>query len=322
MKKILINIPNFAVLNPDAHKYLQEHGYDIVFNNMKESVATYEEILPYISNIDAVIVGNDAWNDKLFKQAKNLKVIAKFGVGVDSIDLVGAKKHGIKVVNAPGQNADAVAEFAVGLALDAIKNISHQQELLRNGHWSVDWLGQEIKGKTVGLYGFGNIARKAAVIFIGFGATVIACDSFPNYELAKKIGVGLVSPDELLTRSDIVSIHIPNTKENYHVINRDSIAKMKDGAYFINTARGGLVDTDALCDALDSGKIRWASLDVYEKEPAEPSDRIVKNKHATITPHIAGQTHESWLGISMTIVNDIERVLNNEEPKAWVNKNS
>ncbi len=321
MKRILINIPNFQVLNPDAYKYLQDHGYDIILNPMKESVATYEEILPYIETIDAVIVGNDIWDNRLFTHAKKLKVIAKFGVGVDAIDLAGAKKFDIKVVNAPGKNADAVAEFAVGLALDAIKNISHQQALLKNNHWSVDWLGQEIKGRTVGLYGFGNIASKAAVIFKSFGATVIACDAIPNYELAKKIGVELVSADELLTRSDILSIHVPNTKENHHLINRDSIAKMKDGVYFINTARGGLVDTDALCDALDGGKIRWAALDVYEKEPAEPCDRIVKNEHVTLTPHIAGQTHESWHAISMSIVNDIERVLNNEEPHAWVNRN-
>ena len=218
--------------------------------------------------------------------APRLRLIQKIGVGVNTIDLDAARARGIPVCNLPGTNSRAVAELAVGLMLAAVKRIARFDAGLRAGIWSdpalQDGIG-ELGGRTVGLVGYGAIPRILAPILAAFGCQVLYA---ARRDAPDAIGER-VPLDALLARSDIVSLHVPLTPETDRMIDAAALARMKPGAVLINTARGGLVDQAALTEALQSGRLGAAGLDVFATEPADPADPLFRLPNVVVTPHIA-----------------------------------
>lgn len=251
----------------------------------------------------------------ILKQFPNLKLIALRCVGFDHIDIAYCKEHNIQVVNSLGYGNVTVAEFAFGLILDVTRKIARSYTNLKNEHLSHDiYTGFELGGKNIGIIGTGAIGSEVVRIAKGFGMNVLAYDLYPKDELIQKYGVKYLPLDELLKESDIVSLHAPSTKDNFHMINAEKIKLMKPTAVIVNTARGELIDTKALYEALSENKIFGAGLDVLEAENilTQPestwafdyltndtikqtlvNERLLKLHNAVITPHIAYNTKEA-----------------------------
>ena len=320
MGRILVSSSHFDTVCADAKKYLEDLGHEVIFDSTRKFPAySKHELREILRDIDAAIIGMDVYDREVFDFAPKLKAVAKFGVGVDNIDGEAAAEHGVYVINAPGQNSCSVAELTIGMIICLLRGIVGYNNSIKDGRWP-RVLGSELNGKTVGLVGFGAIARFLAERLKAFGVNILAYDLYPNYEEAERIGVQICSLEEVLQGSDIVSLHVPGLPSTYHMINRDSIAMMKEGAYLINTARGSLVDIDALVDALNCGKLSGAALDVFEEEPISKDSPILKCKNIICTPHIGGETEGAYVKLAFSTARDVAAVLNGERPQFYTNK--
>lgn len=320
MGKILVSASHFDTLCREAWALLEENGHQVIFDPSRAFPAyRYEELRGIIGDIDAAIIGMDEYNEAVFAMAPKLKAVAKFGVGVDNIDLEAARRHGVKALNAPGQNSNAVAELTVGFIIDLLRGILPLHGEMARGSWPRR-LGEELRGKTVGLLGFGAIARLVAQKLQGFGVELRAFDLYMDEAKARELNVRVCTREEVITGSDIVSLHIPVTEDTHHLFDDDMFARMKDGAYLINTARGALVDLDALCRALRSGKLAGAALDAFEVEPLPKDAEIFRCGNVICTPHIGAETREAYRDVSLTVARDIVAVLAGREPVHWVNR--
>lgn len=318
MGKILITSSHFETLCQSAWELLKQNGHELVIHKGPLPYMSFEEIAAVIGDIDGAIIGLDNWTNEVFEIAPKLKVVAKFGVGLDNIDKESAKKKSIKVINAPGINSNAVAELVIGFMIDMLRQITNLNNSLKNGQW-VRFTGNEVKGKTIGLLGFGSIGQLVAKKLQGFDAEVLASDLYPNKEIAQKYNVTICSSDDVLSRSDIVSIHIPSTPSTYHMMNDEAFGKMKQGSYIINAARGALVDAEALIRALETGKIAGAALDTYEVEPLNMGDPILSNDQIICTPHTGGETKETYHKVSLSVAQGVIDALSGKEPANWQN---
>lgn len=312
LKKVLVTATNYSTLCAEAKRLLEEGGCEIIENKLGRP-HTFEELVPLVSDIDGVIAGVDTWDEAVFKLAPNLKVIARFGVGVDNIDLAKAQEYGIQVTNVPGGNANAVAELAVGLILSMIRNIPSLHQSARRGYWD-RYVGEELLGKTVGLLGFGNIAQMTAKKLQGFEVKLIAYDKYPNADKAKEYGVELVSSEDVLKRSDVVSMHLPSLKETYHMMSDEQFSMMKKTAFFVNTARGALVDEKALYRALQTRTIAGAAIDVYEQEPVAADNPLFQLDNLISTPHTAAETVETYRRVGLVTAQALLDVFAGKEP--------
>lgn len=319
MGKILITASHYLELCQDAKKLLESHGHELIINQSDMPFYSYGQIAEVIGDVDGVIMGLDDWNEDVFKIAPKLKVIAKFGVGVDNVDGIKAKEYGIKVINAPGQNSNAVAELTIGFMIGVLRNIIPLHKKMENGEW-VRHVGYEMKGKTIGLLGFGAIARLVAEKLMNFGVEVIAYDVYPNKEQMEKYNVQMATMEEVIQKSDILSIHIPCTEETYHLLDKEMFSKMKKGAYLINCARGAVVHTDALCEALKSGRIAGAALDAFEHEPLSKDEEILRCGNVICAPHTGAETFEAYYNVSMCTAQGVIDVLEGREPQFWTNR--
>ena len=230
------------------------------------------------------------------KDCPNLKYVQKWGAGYDVIDIEGLGELGIPVGICSGINSEPVAELAVMLMLSLYRWLIVHNEKLKKGIWTKDQYSSKsymIQGKTVGIIGLGNIGSKVARIVKGFGADVIYTDVIPKTKARDTLGIREVTLDELLKTSDIVSIHVPLNDETRHMMNKEAFAKMKPSAIFINSARGGLVDEDALLEALQQGVIAGAGLDALPKEPPEPGWPFYAMENVVLTPHTGGNTADN-----------------------------
>lgn len=277
-------------------------------------IYTFDELKEIVEDIDGVVVGVDDWNEDVFKLAPKLKGMARFGVGVDNIDLNAAKEHGIIVCNSPGINSSAVAEQAVALLLSLFRNIPEMNRAVRKGEWPRPMF-HELKSRTIGFLGFGAIARNVAQRLAGFGPEMIAYDKYPNQEAADKLGVRLVSQEEVLKESDIISIHLPATDETKHLINKETIQQMKDGVYIVNTARGSIVNEADMAGALESGKAAGFGTDVFEHEPIDLSGPLFKYDNYIATPHVSAETFENCETTSVVTARALLAVFEGREPE-------
>jgi D-3-phosphoglycerate dehydrogenase len=220
-----------------------------------------------------------------------LKIIGRAGVGTDNIDVKVASEKGVLVINTPQGNAAAAAELAIGLMFALARKIPQAAETMRQGIWEKKkFMGGEIAGKTLGVVGLGNIGRNAASRGVGLGMNVIGFDPHPPKELPA--GVKVVSLDELIAKSDFVTLHVPMTPDTKGLFGAETLAKMKKGSYLINCARGGIVDENAVLAALTSGHLAGAALDVFAKEPPEPSP-LFQHENLIATPHLGASTREA-----------------------------
>lgn len=245
----------------------------------------------------------------------HLKVIAKHGVGVDNIDIQAAADRGIPVVVASGANSVSVAEHTIALMLTVIKQIQPLDKGLRSGLWEKPgFSGYEVATKSLGLLGMGAIAQETAKIAKGLGLNLFGYDPYAGEYMFEKFGVQRCETvDELLSESNILSLHSPLTPETRHIINRDAIHKMPSGSFIVNTARGGLIDEEALLEAIQSGHLAGAGLDTFAVEPPDPEHPFFQERNIVVTPHIAGVTNEGSTRVSESAAQGIISIIAEEK---------
>ena len=255
-------------------------------------------------------------NQAMLQHAKKLRMIQKWGIGYDMIDVAAARRMGVGLAIATGSNAGPVAELAVALMLAVYRRIPYVNRAMRQGLWPTPELREtcfQITGKTVGLVGFGSIGRMLARRLRGFDAELIYFDQRrADAETERALNASYAPLQELLARSDIVSLHAPLNAETARMINAETIANMKDGAILINTARGGLVDEKALFDALVSGKLRGAGLDAFDPEPPAIDNPLLSLAQVVVTPHAGGGVFDNVENVARHTLGNIMRVLRGE----------
>lgn len=293
----------------EARQMLLDAGFELRCNPGIRP--TPDQLKEMVAGAYAIVAGTEKYTADVLEAADQLKVIIRFGVGTDNLDLAALREKGVQV--GVITNYNAVAEFALTLILSAMKNLPRFDTAARDGKWS-RFPMRELTGKTIGLVGFGRIGQRLAELLHGFGTEILAYDPYMNTKAAKERKVQPVSMEELLARADIVSLHLPATAETHHLVNAQTISKMKDGAWLINTARGSLVDETALYDALVSGKLSGAALDVFEKEPVTADNPLFSLPNIVVAPHVSALSYETNYNGSLICSASIIRVLKGEAP--------
>lgn len=262
-----------------------------------------EDLRSVIGKYDGLVVRSATQvTADIIEAADNLKVIGRAGVGVDNIDVEAATKRGIVVMNTPGGNSMAAAEHTIALMFALCRNIPEAVASMKQKQWEKKrFMGMEVFGKTLGVIGLGNIGSIVADRALGLKMNVIAHDPYISPDLVAKKGIELVSLDELYARSDIITIHVPKTKETEHLINAETIKKMKDGVMLINCARGEIMDEAALAEACRKGKIRMAAVDVFSQEPPLPDNPLLEVDNIICTPHVGASTSEAQENVAIAI---------------------
>ena len=295
------------------HPLISEQLLEKNFILEEDFISSYEQVLEKIDKYEGVIIRSRIPLDaRLLEKGKNLKFIARVGAGMENIDVLKAQELGIKLINSPEGNRDAVAEHCLGMLLVLMNRLFISANEVKNNIWlREENRGEEIKGKTFGLVGYGNMGKALAERLSGFGCEVIFYDIKPNLSdgFAKQ-----VSLKELQANADILSLHIPLNDKTHYIIDEKFISEMKKSFYFINTSRGKNVKTSALIEGIKSGKVKGACLDVleYEKSSFENLELenddlqyLLNSEKVIITPHIAGWTHQSKIKLAQTIVDKI-----------------
>lgn len=278
------------------------------------------ELASEVGAYDALIVrSRSRVTCEVLERAPRLKLIARAGTGVDNIDVDAATRQGVMVINVPNGNVVAVAEHTLALMLALARHIPRADAALRAGRWAKGALeGVEISGKTLGIIGLGRIGTEVAKRALALGMRVIASDPLVSPEYAGEIGVALLPMERLLAESDFISIHVPGAPSTRKLIGAAELAMVKPGCRIVNCARGGILDEEALLQALDAGRVAGAALDVFEHEPAV-DERLRRDERIVLTPHIAGSTAESRVRVGMEVAHEVLRVLRGQPPMHPVN---
>ncbi|WP_370892682.1 phosphoglycerate dehydrogenase [Janibacter sp. GXQ6167] len=273
--------------------------------------ANRDELLPALaSGVDAVLIRSATMMDaEAITAAKGLKVIARAGVGLDNVDVDAATKAGVMVVNAPTSNITSAAELAVGLLLASARHIAPANEALKGGKWArKQYGGVELLDKTVGVVGFGRIGQLVAERLRGFGMEVLAYDPFVSAQKAGQLGARLVTLDELLAESDFITVHLPKNKDTLGLIGEEALTKVKPSVRIINAARGGIVDEQALADAIAQGRVAGAGIDVFATEPCTDSPLFASEK-VVVTPHLGASTDEAQEKAGVSVAKSVRQAL-------------
>lgn len=281
---------------------------------------TPEELLEVIPQYDGLIVRSATKvTAEVLARGTRLKVVGRAGVGVDNIDVAEATKRGIIVVNAPGGNTIAATEHTLALMLALARNVPQADARLKSGVWDKkSFVGVELRNKVLGVLGLGRIGSAVAKRAQAFEMTVIAYDPYITEERARELGVELRPFEEVLRRADFLTIHMPLTKETHHLLDARAFALMKDGARLINCARGGIVDENALYEALKSGKLGGAALDVFENEPLTSSP-LFELPNVIVTPHLGASTREAQVSVAVDVAQEVVAALRGELVRNAVN---
>lgn len=280
-------------------------------------------IAAHISAAEALILqGAAGASVEVIAAGPALRVIARSGVGVDSIDVAAATARGIAVINTPGANAKSVAEAALTYSLAILKNLSHWDAQLKAGNWEarLSRNTRDIAGATLGIVGLGNVGKELAAIARALGMRVVATDPFITPEDAAAVGATLLPFAEVLEQSDVVSLHSTLTDDTRGMINADTLRLMKPDAGLVNFGRGGLIESlDVLHQALVSGKLRGVALDAFDPEPPNTSHPIFRHERMLGSPHAPGNTPSAWDNIFASFTRDVAAVLRGEQPRHCVN---
>ncbi len=279
------------------------------------------ETLAAIADADGLIIRSATKADaELIQAAPRLKIIARAGVGVDNVDIEAANRRGVVVVNTPEGNTIATAEFTFGLILALARHIPQGFASMNAGKWDrKSFMGVELRGKTLGIVGFGRIGRAVARRALAFDMTVITHDPYIPLDIAEDFGVRLVALDELFRQSDFITLHSLITPETREMINRDSLARMKKGVRIINAARGALVNEADLAEAIQSGHVAGAAVDVYTQEPPPAGHPLIGLPGVIHTPHLAASTEEAQVAVAVEAAQLVVDALLRKEYKNVVN---
>ncbi len=285
-----------------------------------EAVALSEDITTDIEGFGIVVMQFAPISRSFIEKAESLKVIGVLRTGTENIDVDFANSRGISILNTPGRNARAVAECTVGMILSEVRNIARAHAHLKSGQWKRSFANAEaipeLRGKTVGLVGYGAVARLVAGYLEAFGCRIVAADPFFKGDPGP---AEIVDLEKLLKESDVVSVHARLTEDTHHLIGEKEISLMKASAVLVNTARSGLIDEQALIEALSQKRIMGAALDVFDTEPLPPDHPLLKLDNVTITPHLAGSTVDAFRNSPKLMAEHLSRMLQGQEPLPIVN---
>src|SRR5215218_1391931 len=285
---------------------------------VEEASGDEQELAEAAKDAEVIVTQLAAITERVISAADDLKLIVCTRGGPVNVNVDAASERGIAVCYAPGRNAPAAAEYAVGLMLAAMKRIPEAHGSLSSGRWqgefyAYDECGVELEGSTVGLVGFGAIGRRVARVLVAFGARVVVYDPFVDAADIEEAGGSSVELDELLERSRVVSLHARLSPDTRGMIGAHEISRMSRDSVLVNTARGGLLDYDALCDALESGHLGAAALDVYPEEPVPEDSRILKAPRLVLSPHLAGATKETAQRAARIAAEEVGRYVRGEQ---------
>jgi D-3-phosphoglycerate dehydrogenase len=308
-KRVVVAARSFSSTDPEPLALLERAGITVV----QPQVPPRGDVLAaLLEEADGLIIGAVPLTAAHFAAAPRLRVVAMHGVGVDHIDLRAAAACGVVVANAPGSNDSAVADLTIGLMLACLRQIPAADRAAREGNWK-GVVGDELAGKTVGLLGWGRIGRGVARRLLGFDVTLLVHDPYVTAKVIMADGARPVTLDELLTTADIVSLHLPLTVETSNLLDADRLAMLRTSAYLINTARGGIVDEEALSHRLRTGLLRGAGLDCFAIEPPV-GNPLFDLPSVVVTPHSGAQTREAIARMGAIAAKNVIRVLHGEEP--------
>lgn len=319
---------NWSVLLPEKiHDVGPESIADFAkFTSVSKNNRNPGELRSRISEFDAIILRHAKLTKKVIENADNLKVIAKHGAGLDNVDIETASRKNIIVCNTPGINSRAVAEHTVTLMMAIRRNLLLADQNVRNGKWSdvqTDWdrfSRSEVQNDVVGLFAFGNVAKEVAKLVTGLGMKCIAYDPYVDDEALPDTVDGVDNKETLFNRSDVVSIHTPLTEETRHSVSSAEFHALGEDGIIINTARGAIIDQNALVSALDQETILGAGLDVLEEEPPSEDHPLFDNERVILTPHLGGLSNEATYNASLRAAKNVRSVFEGNVPDSTVNR--
>ena len=309
-KKVLITSRSFGSVNAKPLEILRDAGCEVLHMGADFHMDRFAEA---VTDCDALIIGAHDFPVGLMQQCGKLRIICKHGAGLDNLHLKEAKEFGIAVCNAPGTNSNAVADLTFGLMLSCARRIALADRRVRAGEWR-SFTGEDVCGKVLGLLGFGAVAKCVAKRAAGFDIKVLAYDpfverlpeGFPHVTLCKEVS-------DVIANGDFLSAHLPLNDQTRNFIGRKELAAMKQGSYLINTARGGIVDEEALYDALKSGHLSGAAMDVSTVEPMAPNHPLLTLDNVVITPHIGMYSKEAIGAVSEICAENVVACLSGQE---------
>jgi D-3-phosphoglycerate dehydrogenase len=300
-------------------KLVDDDRFEVVFAHD----STQPEFAEVLGRASALIVRSATdVSAELLDGAPELRVIGRAGVGVDNIDIPAATERGIAVVNAPSGNTIAAAELTMALILASVRHLAAADASLRAGKWERSaFKGWELRGKRLGLIGAGRIGAEVAIRCMSFGMEVIIYDPYLPEDRATEIGSRLTTLDDVITTADVISCHVPLNDETRGMLDSEAFGRMKEGVFVVNASRGGVVNEADLADALQSGRVRGAALDVYEEEPLAEDSPLRSAPNLTLTPHLGASTHEAQEHVAVEVAENVVSVLADDDRSMALNRN-
>lgn len=313
---VLVTPKSYGVADESLKTELQEQAASVVFNQHGR-LYTPEELVSLITDVDAVIAGNEIFDANVINKAKRLKVISRYGVGLENIDLKAATNQGIIVTNTPGANADSVAELTLGLIINLTRRICELNRATKSGQWLYR-RAFSLKDKTIGVIGYGAIGREVVLRLKPFGCRVIVNDHHRSENSAAD-GFEFCSKDYLISNADLISLHLPLNNATRGFVDKKFLDEMKEGAFLVNTARGELVDEAAIAASIESGKLAGYGADVFIGEKPDASNPLLKLDQAIATPHCGSHTDHALNSVGRMALDNLIKVLNGQKPDHVVN---
>lgn len=309
--RVLIGSRSFGQVFPEHIRQLEEAGCAVIPNGVGRAYRAHE-LETALVGVDAIITGTDELTAEIINGAPQLKTIAKHGIGVETIDLGAARARGIVVSATPQASSDSVADLTLALLLAAARKVVPAHINTAAGSWKA-FTGMELRDKILGIIGLGRIGQQVCRRAQGFGMQVIAFDPYANAEFVRTHGVRLVTLEKLLATADVVTLHVPADQVQCPLLGAAELAAMRPGALLLNTARGALVDENALATALQSGHLGGAGIDAFENEPPVGSP-LLALENVVLTPHIGGRTYDGLRRMGEQTIENVLRVLRDESP--------
>lgn len=310
--RVLVTPTSYGMYDPFLKSDLENQVGSVTYNTTGKPLSS-ELLKQLLPGVDGYIAGLDEINENALQKADCLKVIARYGVGLDNVDLFAAKQKGIVVTNTPGANSASVAELTLSLMLALARKIFDANLAVRNGEWP-RYAGTSLEGKTVGLIGLGAIGKEVARRLAGFGCRIIACDPYIDNQSSLSNTIDFVEFEDLIKISDFISLHIPLLPETTNLIQKNVLVKMKKGAYLINTSRGEVVNESDLFEVLQSGWLNGAALDAFCEEPPPRDNPLLTLPNVITTPHLGAHTDGATSSMGWMALRDCLAVLNGDEP--------
>lgn len=313
--RVLVNVAHMYRREAPYLRRLTEAGLEVVRKiGRAGGKLSEDELIEALPGVFATFASSEPYTERVFKSAPDLRIVSRWGVGFDAIDLEAATRHGVAVCTAIGANHEAVADYALTLMCALQRGLLQNHRLLTGGHWQTEFR-PGLWRATVGIIGLGRIGQAVARRCRGFDMRILAYETAPDLAFVREHGIELVPLEALLGQADLVTLHCPATPETRHLINRERLALMKPSAYLINTARGTLVDEAALYEALTIGRLAGAGLDVFEREPLTSSPLFALD-NVLVSPHLAGVDLTSEVAMANRAIDAILAVHHGQAPAA------